>query len=64
MWHYLPLIQKGDGEVEAAKVNLCTAKQAAKQAKRGYTVFMAIVQIGQEEESVEKGTEGTEEQKM
>ena len=60
----LPLIQKRDQEAEAAEVSLCTAKQVAKQTKRGHVIFMAIVRPAEEEESVEKSTEGTDVEKM
>ena len=60
----LPLTQKRDQEAEAAEVNMCTAKQMAKQAKRGHVIFLAIVQRAKEEESMEKSTEGTDVEKM
>ena len=60
----LPLNQKRDQEAEAAEVNMCTAKQIAKQARRGHVIFLAIVQPVEEEESVEKSIEGTDVEKM
>ena len=60
----LPLTHKRDQEAEAAEVSLCTAKYVAKQAKRGHVIFMAIVRPAEEEESVERGTEGTDVEKM
>ena len=42
---------------------MCTAKQVAKQAKRGHVLFLALVRPVKEEPE-EKDTEGTDEQKL
>ena len=56
----LPLTQKCDQGAETTEINLCTAKQMAKQAKRGHILFLAIVRSVAEEPK-EENTEDTDE---
>lgn len=56
----LPLNQKRDN-TEDAEVQLCTAKQLARQVRGGQAMFLAIVRPAQEEDTEERAPGGTDE---
>ena len=60
----LPMTQQRGEDNMAAEVHFCSAKQLAKQARRGQPICMAIVRPAEKVESVEQGTGGTDEQMM